>query len=88
MDRPVISVLPGGGLCVRQNAFEGRGLSLPEALAALSKAMASTRSTEKGDETAATEDARRQADILANDRFIRGGQLQQSVLTAVALGLI
>ncbi|MDV6331748.1 hypothetical protein [Asticcacaulis sp. 201] len=88
MTTPSISLLAGGGFRVRQDDLEGVGATLPDALAALSAAITARYDMEKGDETAAAEDARRQADILANDRFIRGGQLQHSVLTAMAIGLI
>lgn len=88
MDTPVISLQPGGGFRVKQGDHEGTGASLPEALAALSAAIAASHSSEKGDETAAAETARLQTDILANDRFIRGNAVQHNVMLAAALGLI
>lgn len=85
---PVISLLAGGGYRVRLGGHSATGPTLPAALAALSAVISGQYDSEKGDETAAAQDAARQADILANDRFIRGNQLQHSVLTAVAIGLI
>lgn len=95
---PVIEVIApsqGGGyrICLdngneSKSQVIGEGQSLDAALQALSAETASHYVTEKGDETAATEDARRQADILANDRSIRGGQMQQTVMIAAALGVI
>ena len=88
MDTPAISLIAGGGFRVRQGELEGSGATLPEALAALSAALTAQQHTEKGDETAASETARHQTDILANDRFIRGGELQHMILTGAALGFI
>lgn len=88
MDSPAISLLPGGGLRVRQGDHEGTGANLHDALARLSAAIAASRTSEKGDETAAAETARLQTDILANDRFIRGNAVQHNVMLVAALGLI
>jgi predicted RNase H-like HicB family nuclease len=86
---PVISIVPGGYRVHIANipSVYGTGASLPDALQALSAAIAGTYDTEKGDETAEARDAGRRTDILDNDRFIRGNQLQNTILLGVALGL-
>ncbi len=86
---PAITVLPdNGGYEVAFVGLTGKGGTLEDAFAALSAAMRDRFSTEKGDETAEAETARRQTDILANDRLIRGNTFQGTVLLAAALGLM
>lgn len=87
---PVIGLLPGGGYRVHysaQPAIAGTGATLPQALQALSAAIAGQYETEKGDETAAARDAARQTDIIEGDRFIQGNKLQHTILLGMALGL-
>jgi hypothetical protein len=86
---PVISIVPGGyRVHIADNpSVYGTGATLPAALQALSAAIAGTYDMEKGDETAEARDAALRADILDNDRFIRGNQLQNTILLGVALGL-
>jgi hypothetical protein len=86
---PVISIIPGGyWVHIGNNSsVYGTGATIPEALQSLSAAIAKTYDTEKGDETAEARDAALRADILDNDRFIRGNQLQNTILLGVALGL-
>ncbi len=89
--KPIIEILHQGGYCIRLNAnspFCGIGPTIQAAIEDLDTAIAKTYDTEKGDESAQAQTAARQTDSLANDPFIRGGQLQQSVLMAFALGLI
>lgn len=89
--KPILSLLRGGGYRVSFDGvadLAGEGPTIAAALQALSAEIARVYETEKGDESAATETARLQTDILANDRFIRGHQLQNSVMLAAAMGLI
>ena len=89
--KPVISLLRGGGYRISFDGvadLAGEGATIALALQALSAEIARLYETEKGDESAAADTARRQTDILANDRFIRGYQFQQSVMLAAALGLM
>ena len=89
--KPIIEILNQGGYRIRlseSSALSGAGPTLRDAIADLAEAVARTYDTEKGDESAEAQTAARQTDLLANDRFIRGGQLQQSVMMAFALGLI
>ena len=89
--KPILSLLRGGGYRVSFDGVSdvaGEGATVALALQALSAEIARLYETEKGDDTAAADTARRQTDILANDRFIRGHQLQQSVMLAAAMGLI
>lgn len=88
-ETPVISIVPGGyRVHISGNpSISGTGVTLPEALQSLSSAISKTYDTEKGDETAEARDAALRADILDNDRFIRGNQLQNTILLGVALGL-
>ncbi len=89
--KPVIDILSQGGYRIRLSAlspFSGSGPTLQAAIEDLAAAMARSYDGEKGDESLQARTAARQADILANDRFIRGGRLQQSVLLAAALGLM
>ena len=92
--KPVIQLIPasqGGGFRVSfsgQPDISGTGATIDLALQALSARIASQYASEKGDETAAAQDAARQTDILANDRFIRGNDFQGTVLLAAAIGLI
>lgn len=89
--KPVLYVLPGGGYRVGfddEPGLFGAGDTVPAALKALSVAIARHYDTEKGDDALEAQTAARQADILANDRFLRGHQLQNSVTMALALGLI
>lgn len=88
--QPVISIVPGMGFQVHfanDKTLTGTGATPAEALNALSAAIAARCNTEKGDETAAAQDAARQTDILENDRFIRGNKMQYNVVLAAALGL-
>ncbi len=88
---PSVTLIPpehGGGFLVAFAGFSGRGETLDAAIAALNGAMRETLHSEKGDEGGEAETARKQADILANDRFIRGAQFQHTVLLGAALGLI
>ena len=86
---PVISIVPGGYRVhiADTPSVYGTGATLPDALQALSAAIAGTYDTEKGDETAEARDAARRTDILDNDRFIRSNQLQNTILLCIALGL-
>ena len=89
--KPVISLLRGGGYRVAFDGvadLAGEGATIALALQALSAEIARLYDTEKGDDSAAADTARRQTDILANDRFIRGGQMQYSVMLAAAMGLM
>ncbi len=92
--KPVIQLIPtsqGGGFRVSfsgQPDMVGSGATIELALQALSARIASQYASEKGDETAAAQDAARQTDILASDRFIRGNDFQGTVLLAAAIGLI
>ena len=88
--KPVVYLLREGGYRVAfdgEPGLTGSGPTIAAALQELSREIARVYETEKGDDSAAAQTARRQTDILANDRFIRGGQLQQSVLMAMAIGL-
>lgn len=88
---PSITIVPaslGGGYHVAFVGLSGRGETLDAAFADLHIAMRQRYASEKGDETAEADTARRQADILANDRFIRGHQFQGTVMLAAALGLV
>ncbi|MDC7682973.1 hypothetical protein PQU92_06780 [Asticcacaulis sp. BYS171W] len=89
--KPYVEILTGGGYRVGFTEvadLSATGLTVMDALRALSVEITRHYDTEKGDESAATETAMRQTDILANDRFIRANQMQQSVMTAMAIGLI
>lgn len=89
--KPFLYILPDGGYRVgfdEEPGLFGAGDTVPAALKALSAEIARRYDTEKGDETSEAQTAARQADILANDRFLRGHQLQNSVTMALALGLI
>jgi hypothetical protein len=89
--KPVLSILPGGGYRVGFDGepdLSGTGPDIQSALRALSAAISRRYDTEHGDETLEAQTARKQADILANDSYIRGHQLQQSVLLALACGFI
>jgi|GEM_PF-3946084 len=89
--KPYVEILATGGYRV---GFDGvpdlvaTGPTVMDALRSLSAEISRQYDTEKGDESAAAETARRQTDILANDRFIRGNQMQDSVMKAMALGFI
>ena len=88
---PAITVIPAdqsGGFYVAYIGLSGRGATLDEAFAGLHDAMRQRFQSEKGDETGEAQTARRQTDILANDRFIRGHTFQHTVLLGAALGLI
>lgn len=89
--KPILEILHEGGYRIRLNAgssLSGTGPTVHAAIEDLAAAVARTYDSEKGDESLAAQTAALQTDILANDRFIRGGQLQQSVLMAVAMGLM
>lgn len=89
--KPYVEFLASGGYSVGFDDVPGLTASGPtvmDALRALSAEISRQYDTEKGDESAAAETARRQTDILANDRFIRGNQMQDSVMKAMALGFI
>jgi predicted RNase H-like HicB family nuclease len=92
--KPYITVLSktsGGGFGVgfsEDAALYATGQTLDEALKNLSLVIAQDYHLEKGDETPDADISARQANILNNDRFIRGNQLQESVLKAFALGLV
>ncbi len=88
---PAITVMPGGGYSVSfvgHPEIAGTGATVDAALQALSVELRSRLHSEKGDESEEAQTAAKQADILANDRFIRGNNLQHSVMLAAALGLI
>ncbi len=89
--KPVLEILHGGGYRIRLNAnspFSGSGPTLHAAIADLGAVIAKTYDAEKGDDSLQAQTAARQTDILANDPFIRGGQLQHTVLLAAAFGLM
>ncbi len=89
--KPYVEILAGGGYRVGFNDvpdLTASGATVMDALQALSAENSRQYNTEKGDESAAAETARRQTDILENDRFIRGNQMQDSVMKAMALGFI
>ena len=89
--KPVLSILPGVGYRVSFDSepnLSGTGPDIASALRDLSAAISRRYDTEHGDETLDAQTARKQADILANDSYIHGHQLQQSVLMALACGFI
>lgn len=84
---PVIDIVPGVGFRVTASGVSATGASLPEAMQALSTAIAARYETEKGDDTAEAQDAARRTDLVNNDRFVQGNVLQNQILLGVALGL-
>ncbi len=89
--KPVLEILHEGGYRIRLNAsspFSGSGPTVKAAIEDLGAVIARTYDAEKGDESLQAQTAARQTDILANDPFIRGGQLQHTVLLAAAFGLM
>lgn len=88
---PAITVMPGGGYSVSfvgHPEIAGTGPTVDAALQALSVELRNRMIAEKGDEGLEAQTAAKQADILANDRFMRGNHLQHTVMLGAALGLI
>lgn len=89
--KPYVEILAGGGYRVGFNEaseLTATGPTVVAALKALSAEITRQYDMEKGDESAAADTARRQADILANDRFLRANQMQHAIMMGIAAGLI